>query len=234
MNSLWIQRISDYRHTAESLKSAKNIILSKIEAQNFLLKKYKQEIKIDFLFHKNITSRQELLLFEARFARLYWIKYADLLSNKTNFVSRKPRNTDAVNHLLDIGYHHLTNKVKKIFAKHEMNTSLGILHKATSSKASPLAYDMIELFRADIVDTEILRFFHLKKKPLYTLSKRDIPHFLHKINLRLQKSFYLKNFHACRNYQYYMELQILRFSKAVQTKTIFKPLNLPRRHEDRY
>lgn len=233
MNSLWIQRISDYSHSPLALKTSKLIIHHKILRQQNLLKKY----NCDFGYNPdNVLSAEhitDVLLSEGRFAQKYWKQIQDIVKSTTNFHNRRPGAPDHTNKLLDIGYHHLTNKTKTIFANLDMNCSIGLFHKARSKKSSPLAYDLVELFRADIVDTEMVKFFHLKKKPVEKLSQTDISHFLFRINTRLQKPHYLKNFNACRSYIYYMELQILHFSKSVRKKEIFLPTQLPGRHETR-
>lgn len=140
---------------------------------------------------------------------------------------------DIANRLLDIGYHHITAIVKKLLDGHDISAALGILHSARAADSAPLAYDLVELFRADIIDTEVLRFLHLKKKPLVMPTQQDIAHFLHEVNERLERKHYLKDFKMCHSYRYYMELQVLKFIKAVNHKQAFVPLYLPTRHDVR-
>ena len=109
---------------------------------------------------------------------------------------------------------------------------LGIFHIARNSDSQPLAYDLVEMFRSDIVDAEVLRFLRLKKKKPEKINDQ-ISHFLYEINKKLDKKFYLKDFHRCHSYKYYMEVQILKFIKAVNHKQIFEPITLPQRHENR-
>ncbi len=115
----------------------------------------------------------------------------------------------------------------------EISPALGLLHVARNADSAPLAYDLVEMFRADIVDAEVLRFLRLKKKVLTTVEQRDIGHFLHEVNERLQRQHYLRDFKMCHVYRYYMELQILKFIKAVNHGEIFEPLHLPTRHDTR-
>ena len=225
--------MSDYAHSSQSLESARNIILHKVVRQQALMQRY--DLKMD-VNEKDILSARnsdELFLAEARVAARYWKRINVPISEHVEFSGRRPRSSDPVNRLLDIGYHHVTGRVKRLLQSRDMHGAIGVLHRARSSKASPLAYDLVELFRADTVDAELLRFFRLKKKPVTQLVKTDIALFLSRLNHRMRKSYYLKTFHACRSYEYYMELQILGFSKAVREKHVFQPIILPNRHESR-
>lgn len=122
--------------------------------------------------------------------------------------------------------------MRKFLEAREVPAALGLLHVARKSDSSPLAYDLVELFRADTVDAEVLRFLRLKKKPLVTADK-EIAHFLHEINERIERPHYLKDFCRCHSYRYYMEVQMLKFIAAVNHGKPFEPVHLPARHEGR-
>ncbi len=138
-----------------------------------------------------------------------------------------------VNQLLDIGYHHLKGKVKKILDVHGVFPGLALIHVAKTEKSAPLVYNLIELFRAVLVDREVLRFFRFKKRSINALSERDIRIFLGRINTRCAQRVYVKVFHQCHTYAYYMELQVLMFIKAVNRGEVFSPIHLSVRHENR-
>lgn len=176
---------------------------------------------------------RDLLLIEARAAKTYWTLFRKLLPNYPEFKSRNRKGTDQVNILLNIGYHHLVAETRKIFGKHNIPTDVGLVHIAHTNKAEPLIYDLIELFRADVVDSEVLRFLRLKKNKLHSIKEREIAHFVHRISKRLNRRYFLKDFDSCQTYRYYMELQLLKFAKAINHQEIFKPLSLPSRHENR-
>lgn len=175
---------------------------------------------------------QEVLLAEARAAKQYWTALESLLPEWAHFEGRQPRRADIANQLLDIGYHHLTNKVRNILDERDVSPAMGILHAAHGASSAPLAYDLVELFRADVVDAETVRFLRMKKKP-QKFEQKYIPIFLKSTNKRLEKRHYLKNFKQCHTYSYYMELQILKFIAAVNHRTTFEPIHLPMRHESR-
>jgi CRISPR-associated endonuclease Cas1 len=230
MNALWITRMAAYKNSSLCVESAKQLIRIKIERQSALLKKYKTPgIEADFGHAQTIAA---VSLEEARAAKRYWHSFRSLIPVYASFAGRRPHAQDIGNRLLDIGYHHLTNIVKKLLEKHDISSTLGLLHVARLSDSAPLAYDLIELFRADIVDAEVLRFLRLKKKPLRSVEK-ELSHFLHEINERLERHYYLKDFRQCHTYRYYMELQILKCISAVNHRKPFDLLHLPTRHDSR-
>lgn len=138
-----------------------------------------------------------------------------------------------VNALLDLGYHNLTHQVINILKKYDIFPAPALFHVAHRSKSTPLAYDLVEMFRADIVEMQVLKFLRQKKQPLVSLHPKDIAIFLSRINRRLERKYFIKQFGYCQTYKYYMELQVLAFVKAVNHKTVFIPLSLPVRHESR-
>jgi CRISPR-associated endonuclease Cas1 len=230
MNALWISRICAYTHSPLARKSARVIIAFKCKRQGILLQKYKKRILQPHFIH--YATLPNMLLEEARIAKQFWRQFANLIP-ETNFHSRKTRGRDTVNTLLNIGYHYVTNKVKKILARHQISPAIGLLHTAQSANGAPLAYDCVELFRSDIVDQEVIRFFRLKKKKVNILRERDIAYFIQNLKKRIDKKFYIKEFKSCVRYRYYMELQILKLVYAVNHKTVFKPIHLPTRHDIR-
>ena len=228
MNALWITRMSAYKQTPEYLKSAEQIIFHKITRQNAILTRYKKDT---FPHHvQTFENTQHLMLYEGRAAQHYWRRFHTLLPSYSDFMGRKARSTDTVNRLLDIGYHHLTNKVKRILERLQIPADLGLLHVARNADSTPLAYDIVELFRADI---EVLTYLRRKKKELTSLEQEDIAHFLAHINQRLARKHYLQTFKQCHTYSYYMELQVLKFVFAVNHKREYLPIVLPSRHDSR-
>src|SRR6266481_859315 len=230
MNALWISRMCAYKHSPEALESAKNIIGKKIERESaFLRRNHKAAFIPNF---STAAHLKDLLLVEARAAHHFWRAYKDLLPEWTLFAGRVQRGNDVVNRLLDVGYHHLTTIVRTYLKERDVPTSLALLHVPRESTSDPLVYDLVELFRADIVDTELLRFMNLKKEPISEVDS-EIPHFLHELNERLAHLHYLASFCQCHTYRYYMELQMLAFIYAVNHKKRFVPIRIPDRHDSR-
>jgi CRISPR-associated endonuclease Cas1 len=166
-------------------------------------------------------------------AKYYWHHYGTLLPSWVTFPGRHAQSDDVTNKLLDIGYHHLATNVRKILDEKDCITALGLLHVAQSSDATPLVYDLMELFRADIVDMSVATWLRQKKQPVTKLTQKHIAQLLHDMNERMDKRYYLADFGQCHSYRYYMEIQITKFIKAVNHNEVFLPLTLPMRHDTR-
>lgn len=212
------------------LKSVKVILSLKAQRQYILMKKYKIIISQSNFETKN--SINSILLEEARIAHTFWSNVRKIILERFLFAGRKQESGDVTNKLLNIGYHHLKNKINTILEKYNTSSEIGLFHSARDSKSTPLSYDLMEMFRSDVVDSEVLKFLRLKKKE-FVLNEKEISHFLNKINKRLEKEYYLKDFNRCHTYLYYMEIQILKLVKAVNYKQVFEPVCLPTRHENR-
>lgn len=162
-----------------------------------------------------------------------WRHYGTILPSWVTYTGRQAQASDVVNKLLNIGYHHLATQIRNILDERDCTTALGILHVAQSSAATPLVYDLMELFRADIVDMSVATWLRQKKQPITTITQKHIAHVLHEMNERMDVHYYLTDFGQCHRYRYYMDIQITKFIKAVNHNEVFKPLALPTRHENR-
>lgn len=231
MNALWLERMSRYRNGEHCVPTAQRIVEIKIHRRSILLRRYHMPT-----YPKSALPAESLnavRLYEARAAKHFWKQYALLLPDWIQFSGRQPHRNDIGNILLDIGYHHITNLIEKTLETRRVSPALGLMHIAGTRNSAPLAYDLVELFRADLVDAEVLRFFRLKKRPFNKVTSEHIGHLLHEVNERLERKYYLRDFKQCHTYRYYLELQIIKFIKAVNRKEIFEPLHLPARHESR-
>ena len=231
MNALWISRICSYKNSPNALKTTKRIIELKIQRSSVLLILHKQTPFQPQL--NRIKSIQKILLEEARAAKYFWDRFSKLIPAENNFSGRKPRAKDITNTLLDVGYHNLAQKIKSILEQHDCSPAIGLFHAAHQSNSSPLIYDLMECFRSDIVDASVLKFLRLKKRPFQNFNPHSVAIFINRMNKKYRKQHYLKDFHACRSYEYYMELQILKFIYAVNHDKVFKPIILPKRHNTR-
>ena len=57
----------------------------------------------------------------------------------------------------------------KIILSKDISPSLGLIHRAHSAAAKPLVYDLMEMFRADMVDFVLLKYLRLKKRGAHAL-----------------------------------------------------------------
>lgn len=113
MNSLWTQRMSSYKHSEHAVSSAQVLIDTKIHRRSVLLKKYRRPVYI-LKTKTSFSTGTDVFLHEARASKYFWKQFSILIPEWTEFQGRKPRTHDITNQLLDIGYHHIANKVHKI------------------------------------------------------------------------------------------------------------------------
>lgn len=229
MNPRFIERIIAYRDEY-TLSLTKEILRKKIHLQGNLLKKtsvYKSYAN-DF---DSMSRIEDCLLLEARVAKKYWKDIGMLLDKKCVWRGRDRMKKDAVNRILNIGYHHIVNKLNKIFTKHDVYTGLGFFHKAQKSDSLPLVYDFMEWLRPFLVDYILLKFLRKKKKVVLEIDKKDIRRFLFMINNRIQKKFYNSDLGYSITLEYWIELQVLHLQYCINNKKLFR-LRIPTMRND--
>src|SRR5436309_2800812 len=155
MNALWLTRISTYQKTGNCFLSVEKIMNLKNQRRESLMQQY--GVLLPHMRLVNHDTAQKIMLAEGRAAQLFWRKFSLLLPGWCDFRARYPGSDDMVNRLLDIGYHHITNLTRNILEKYDISPALGILHVARKSTSAPLAYDLVEMFRADSVEAEVLK-----------------------------------------------------------------------------
>lgn len=230
MNALWLTRIAEYKNSPLALATAKKLVDTKIRGQHHVLSHYKYT---PTKYNDDSDTLELLSLYEAREAHRYWQTVRKFLPTWCLFTARKPHAPDVANQLFDIGYHHLAMTVRRLLEQHAIPGDMGLLHTAHTAKSAPLVYDLMEMFRADLVDAEVIRFLRGKKQPIENITQHHIGHLLGNINKRSSRLYYLKEFKQCHTYKYYTELQILKFERAINHKEVFEPLYLPYRHDTR-
>lgn len=232
MNAKWIERIIQYRETYYGTEIIKTILHEKVSRQMKLIQKYNKTFVSPIIVIPGKTISQTLLC-EARYAKLYWKHYSTLLPVWCNWKTRKPHSDDIVNKLLDIGYHTLVTILQKKCEEFDIPTEIGLFHKAQSKKAHPLVYDIMECFRAVLVDSILLRFLHMKKEPIEKIDSEIISHFLHDIYEQLDYEYYHSQRKSCISMSYWIDLVLLELRGSVSEKRLFKPKFTPYRHENR-
>jgi len=112
---------------------------------------------------ETVTSVDSLLGIEGECAALYWGAFADLLlADGVPFPGRRKRPPpDPVNAVLSLGYTLLTNLLTATLDAYGFDPWLGFLHSETYGHPS-LALDLVEPFRAPVVDRMTLRVFNLR------------------------------------------------------------------------
>jgi CRISPR-associated endonuclease Cas1 len=230
MNAKFLERFITYREN-HGIDIAKTILSQKIKYQFSILNQRKSADS----FLREISSTKEMqniLLVEARAARSYWSKFHISLNDKAEWSGRMPHQKDAVNKLLDIGYHSLAQRIFDICEAIRLPTELGIFHKAQSAKARPLVYDFMEIMRPIMVDDVLLKMLHKKKRPIEEINEM-IPSFVYRIKKKGKTLYFHKELGYCITLDYWMRLLLLGFMGAVYTDNAYHPIFPSIRHESR-
>ncbi|UVV77258.1 CRISPR-associated endonuclease Cas1 [Bacteroides fragilis] len=183
--TLWNKQVELPLET--KIKLATQIIIGKLKNQLNLIKyyhKYHKDIlggklsekyvevvlKIDKLIEKakNYSQRNEkytaeLMAIESQAAIAYW-SYIRVLTadDGIDFIRREHQGaTDLLNSLLNYGYAILYARVWKNILAAKLNPSIGVLHAKQDGKPT-LVFDVVELFRAQMVDRVVISLIQKK------------------------------------------------------------------------
>jgi CRISPR-associated protein Cas1 len=156
-------RISQYEafNNSKGIIIAKQIIKSKIEGQNRVLKKYGlKPINCDV---KDFGNRKRLLAVESKSARLYFNQIFKLFPENIRPEKRTGYKAyDGINNIFNFGYYVLKCRIHKALLKARLEPYLGFLHSTQFGKPS-LVCDFQELYRYLIDDFLIERCKKLHK-----------------------------------------------------------------------
>lgn len=153
--------------TKRPLRIAQQFIIGKLKNQiNYLkyLDKYHKNLRGEIgtmqeilkLRVPNAASVNELMGFEGSAANAYWQALAKAIDYKFGFIGRVTQGaTDIVNSALNYGYAILYSKILKSIASAGLSPHVSYLHALDEQKPT-LAFDLIEEFRAFIVDRAVI------------------------------------------------------------------------------
>jgi len=111
-------------------------------------------------------AREELMSIEARAAQHYWLAFTRIIPEELEFKGRVKRGAcDVVNSMLNYGYAILATEVWLSLLKAGLDPWAGFLH-ANSQRRPGMVYDLMEPFRAPIVDKAVLHLVSLKASKL--------------------------------------------------------------------
>jgi len=112
----------------------------------------------EMILHAN--NPNALMGYEGQCALNYWHALSKLLENKVHFSHRITQGaTDVVNASLNYGYAILYSRIQYHAVKAGLSINISFLHALDDSKPT-LVYDMIEEFRAFVVDRVIFTMFN--------------------------------------------------------------------------
>ncbi len=153
--------------TKKSLRIAQQFIIGKLKNQiNYLkyLGKYHKNLGAEIKAMQEIlklrvpgaASVSELMGFEGSAANSYWQAIAKAIDYEFGFSARVTQGaTDVVNSALNYGYAILYSKILKSIAAASLSPHVSYLHALDEQKPT-LAFDLIEEFRAFIVDRAVI------------------------------------------------------------------------------
>ena len=153
--------------TKKSLRIAQQFIIGKLKNQiNYLkyLGKYHKNLDAEIKAMQEIlklrvpdaASVSELMGFEGSAANSYWRAIAKAIDYEFGFSARVTQGaTDVVNSALNYGYAILYSKILKSIAAAGLSPHVSYLHALDEQKPT-LAFDLIEEFRAFIVDRAVI------------------------------------------------------------------------------
>lgn len=109
---------------------------------------------------KTTTSMESLRGSEGAAAALYWRAFAELVPSPWQFSKRLARPApDPVNAMLSLGYTLLYQTTAGLLQARSLNAHLGMLHIPGGNHLA-LASDLMEIFRAYVVDATVLKLLH--------------------------------------------------------------------------
>jgi len=119
---------------------------------------------------KNVHSTSQLMGYEGEISMLYWQSLVIILSDKSDFKGRVNKGaSDLVNSALNYGYAILYARVQNALHRAGLALHISFLHSMQDGKPT-LVYDMVEEFRAFVVDRAIVSMVN-KNEPLKLDSK---------------------------------------------------------------
>lgn len=157
-----------------ALKMAKKLVKAKINNQFVVAKRYLRNKEIDM---ENVLQQiklakskideaenvEQVMGYEGSASRGYFQVLSGIIDEEFQFKGRNKRPPlDPVNAMLSMGYTMLMNEVKGQIEGHGLNPFAGFLHQ-DRERHPTLASDLMEEWRAIIVDSVILNMFSHKE-----------------------------------------------------------------------
>jgi CRISPR-associated protein Cas1 len=161
-------RLAQYEamKNGKGVQIAKQIVYSKIESQNVVLRKYGLEqhdlmmvkAKIQSLNSNNLKDiRKRLMPIEGKATEFYFRQIFQLLPKSLRVDKRKSwKAFDGVNNTFNLAYTMLKYRVHSAILKAHLEPYLGFVHSEAHSKPS-LVCDMMEIYRS-LIDNFIIEF----------------------------------------------------------------------------
>lgn len=187
-SELWLAQSEAHRTETAGLL-ARTIAEAKITNQANVLKyfaKHSQRTETDFVKNQDNTLadlekcarlmgelplktpidklRLQIMAYEGNAAQSYWQQFKELVHDETDFEKREHQGAkDLVNMLLNYGYGILYGRIWSAVINARLHPSVSFLHTPHSGKPT-LVFDMVEEFRAPVVDRTIIALINRQEK----------------------------------------------------------------------
>jgi CRISPR-associated endonuclease Cas1/group II intron reverse transcriptase/maturase len=144
------------RNEAEFIKNQDNILLD-LEKCARLMQELPDKTPMDKL-------RLQIMAYEGNAAQSYWQQVKELVKDETDFEKREHQGAkDLMNMLLNYGYGILYGRMWSAAMNARLHPSVSFLHTPHKNKPT-LVFDMVEEFRAPIVDRTIIALLNRQEK----------------------------------------------------------------------
>jgi len=236
-----------YKDDKFRLSFSKSIIKAKIKNSKVLLQKYQRNHpeanfenyvkELDDLLRELERKQNVSSIFglEGRASAAYFSCYGKMFRKDLQFQSRSknpPR--DPVNSLLSLGYSLITNEVLSALSSLGFDPYIGYLHGIEYGRPS-LALDLVEEFRAPIIDRLTLELVNKSILSLEDFEQRDEGSFLKDqsrkkyffhYEKRMQDTFQISANKTIANYRKFFLLQAQKFVRVITAKSEYEPFTI--------
>lgn len=235
----------NYSKGEKGMNLAKIITLAKIKNQMKVIQYFsKYRLKKDAYYNtiysnyistvKNIEQKIKklnysdnypniLMGFEGSIASIYWSIFGYLI-DEPDFKREHQRATELANSCLNYGYGILYHRITKSLIKKGLNPCSSFMHSIANNKPA-LVFDLIEPFRAIIVDRVVISCFN--KKMHLVLNEKG---YLDDVTRRMIAQQFLNRLHSRFNYKNsdtsfaeQLDKIVDDYQKTVSHDTLFKP-----------
>ena len=254
-------RLSHYRRASDPawvLGTARAIVLAKLHNYRTLLRRYARRLaammedgpagslaaaadELDALMARapRCTTVSGLSGLEGRGTAVYFSVFHHLIRTPGWTFERRTRRPprDPVNALLSFGYTILTHNLESVLRAVGLDPYLGFLHQVSYNRPS-LALDLVEEFRAVVVDSVVLRClnngivvpgdFQVEPEAEYPvlLTDEGRARFIRELEARFNLEFHHPDSEERVTYRRCWELQARRMAQAIQGGGPYRPFRV--------
>jgi CRISPR-associated protein Cas1 len=203
----------------------------KAEGVNTKIKRIEQHLNTI----QQTTDLNQLRGYEGAIAKLYFTGLGQMITNPGFSLTERNRRPpkDPVNSLLSFGYTLLFNNVMSLILAEGLNPYLGNLHRS-DRKEPHLAFDLVEEFRAPVVDSLVIALVNQKiLRPtdftypneeggvyLETGARRV---FLKHFEERISETLTHPRTHQLVSYRRAIQLQVQHYKECLQSSKLYQP-----------